>query len=86
LGKLSQLREYGFDRKAFGMDALEQLKLDMREVRIGVERLFVVATLQQQLQLEELEQKGGGSAPAKVAEPFSMRTEQKRQQARHKMK
>jgi transposase len=71
------------------MDAMEQLKLDVREGRIGVERLFdLIASLQRQLQaalqrLEELEKKAGGSDTAKVAEPYSVRAEEKRQQARH---
>jgi hypothetical protein len=57
------------------MEALEQLKRDVREGHIGVERLFdVIATLQRQLKaaqqrLDELEKKTGGSATAKVAEP-----------------
>src|SRR5271168_2504992 len=74
------------------MDAIEQLKRDVREGRLGVERLFdVIATLQRQLQaaqqrLEELEKKAGDSATAKVAEPFSMRAEEKRQEARHPKK
>jgi hypothetical protein len=81
------------------MEVLEQLKRDVREGRIGVERLFDVLVMQQrQLEsaqrqlkaalqrLEELEKKDGGSVTAKVAEPFSMRAEEKRQQARHKKK
>src|SRR5580700_7881086 len=74
------------------MDAIEQLKLDVREGRIGVERLFdVIASLQRQLQaaqqrLDELDKKAGDSATAKVAEPFSMRAEEKRQQARQPKK
>jgi transposase len=71
------------------MDAMEQLKLDVREGRLSVERLFdLIAALQRQLQaaqerLAELEKQVGGAATAKVAEPFSMRAEEKRQQARH---
>src|SRR5271170_6149486 len=74
------------------MDAIEQLKRDVREGRIGVERLFdVIASLQRQLQaaqqrLAELEKKADGSATAKVAEPFSLRAEEQRQQARHPKK
>jgi hypothetical protein len=77
------------------MDAIEQLKRDVREGRIGVERLLdvLVSTqrhleaTQSQLQaalqrIEELEKKAGGNATAKVAEPFSLRAEEKRQQAR----
>jgi transposase len=74
------------------MDAIEQLKQDVREGRFGVDRLIdVIATLQRQLEsakqrLEELEKKVGGTATAKVDKPFSMRAEEKRQQARHKKK
>ena len=73
------------------MDVLEQLKLDVREGRLGVERLFDVLTAQQrqleaqqrQLQaahqrIAELEKQTGGAATAKVAEPFSLRAEEKR--------
>ena len=80
------------------MDAIEQLKQDVREGRIGVDRLIdVIATQQRQLEsalqqlklaqqrIEELEKKTG-SATAKVDEPFSMRAEEKRQQARGKTK
>ena len=79
------------------MDASEQLKQDVREGRIGVARLIdVIGSLQRQLEaakqqleaakqrIEELETKAGGPMPpAKVEEPFSMRAEEKRQQARH---
>ena len=74
------------------MDAIEQLKQDVREGRIGVDRLIdVIEMLQRQLQaalrrIEELEKKAGGTGAAKVDEPFSMRAEEKRQQARHKNK
>src|SRR5471032_51223 len=74
------------------MDAIEQLKQDVREGRIGVDRLIDVIEMQQrQLQaalrrIEELEKKAGGSATTKVDEPFSMRAEEKRQQARGKNK
>jgi transposase len=74
------------------MDATEQLKQDVREGRIDVDHLIdVIVTLQRQLELarqriEELEKKAGGSATAKVDEPFSMRSEEKRQQARRKNK
>jgi transposase len=74
------------------MDAIEQLKQDVREGRIGVDRLIdVIAMQQRQLQaalrrIEELEKKAGGSATTKVDEPFSMRAEEKRQQARRKNK
>jgi len=76
-----------------GMDAIDQLKQDVREGRIDVDRLIdVLVSLQRQLEaakrrIEELEKKrGGGSggvaATAKVDQPFSMRAEEKRQQAR----
>ena len=74
-----------------GMDAIEQLKQDVREGRIDVDRLIdVLVSLQRQLEaakqrLEELEKKsgsGGVAATAKVGQPFSMRAEEKRQQAR----
>jgi hypothetical protein len=77
------------------MDAIEQLKRDVREGRIDVDRLIdVLVTQQRQLEaalaelkaakqrIEELEKKAGGSVTAKVVEPFSMRAEDKRQQAR----
>src|SRR5471030_2274419 len=79
------------------MDAIEQLKQDVREGRVGVDRLIdVIVTQQRQLEsalqelkaarqrIEELEKKVGGTA--KVGEPFSIRAEEKRQQARHKNK
>ncbi len=78
------------------MDAIEQLKQDVREGRIDVERLLdVLVMLQRQLEatqrqlqaaqqrIAELEKNAGGTAPAKVAEPFSLRAEEKRQQRRH---
>src|SRR5471032_3126192 len=74
------------------MDAIEQLKQDVREGRIGVDRLIDVIEMQQrQLQaalrrIEELKKKAGGSATTKVDEPFSMRAAEKRQQARRKNK
>ena len=74
------------------MDAGDQLKQDVREGRIDVDRLIdVIVTLQRQLEaakqrIEELEKKAGGSGTAKVDEPFSIRAEEKRQQARHKNK
>ena len=72
------------------MDAIEQLKQDVREGRIDGDRLIdVIVALQRQLaaaqqRIEELEKKAGGAGTAKVDEPFSMRAEEKRQQARHK--
>jgi transposase len=81
------------------MDAREQLKQDVVEGRMDVDRLIDInVTLQRQLELvlqelkaakqhiEELEKKAGGSGTAKVDEPFSMRAEEKRQQARHQNK
>jgi transposase len=74
------------------MDASEQLKQDFHEGRIDLDRLVgLVVSLQRQLQaaqqrIEELEKKVGGTATAKVDEPFSMRAEEKRQQARHPKK
>lgn len=74
-----------------GMDAIDQLKRDVREGRIDVDRLIdVIVSLQRQLEaakqrIEELEKKsgdGGASATAKLDQPFSMRAEEKRQQAR----
>jgi transposase len=79
------------------MDAIEQLKEDVCQGRIGVGRLIDVIVAQQrqleaalrelkaaQQRIEELEKKAGGNA--KVDEPFSMRAEEKRQQARHPKK
>ena len=81
------------------MVAIDQLRLDFREGRLNVERLFdVIVTLQRQLEssqrqqesakqrIEELEKKLGGPATAKVNEAFSLRAEEKRQEARLKKK
>jgi transposase len=74
------------------MDAIETLKQDVRAGRISPERLVdLVVTLQRQLQaaqqrIAELEQKLGGAAAAKVDEPFSLRAEEQRQEARGKNK
>ena len=72
---------------------MEQLKEDVRTGRIDANRLVdLVGTLQQQLQaanqrIAELEkQLGGTSGSAKLDEPFSMRAEEKRQEARGKKK
>jgi hypothetical protein len=68
---------------------VEQFKDDVREGRIDVDRLVdLVVTSQRELQaakrrIEELEQKLGGST-SKVDEPFSVREEEKRQEARGK--
>jgi transposase len=80
------------------MDAMEQLKEDLRTGRIDANRLVdLLATLQRELQAakqrnSELEQQiaelkkqlAAISGPAKVDEPFSMRAEEKRQEARGK--
>jgi transposase len=72
------------------MDEAERLKQDVREGHIDTDRLVgLVVTLQRQLheanrRIEELEKKQGGSATVKTAEPFSMRAEEQRQQARGK--
>lgn len=64
---------------------VEQFKEDVRQGRIAVDRLVdLVVTLQRQLdeakrQIEQLKQKLGGSATAKLDEPFSMRAEELRQ-------
>jgi transposase len=74
------------------MDAIETLKQDVREGRIGAERLVdLIVALQHQLQaahqrIEELEKKLGGSGTPKLDEPFSMRSEEQRQEARGKKK
>jgi transposase len=73
------------------MDAIEQLKEDVRTGRTDANRLVdLIATLQHELQaakqrITELEkQLAGTSGPAKVDEPFSLRAEEKRQEARGK--
>jgi transposase len=72
------------------MDDVKQLKEDVREGRIDADRLVeLVVTLQRELQearrrIEALEKKLGGSATVKVGEPFSLRAEEQRQQARGK--
>jgi hypothetical protein len=76
------------------MDAIDQLKRDVREGRVDAERLIdIVVTLQRQLEaarqrIEELEKKlgGGPGSPSTIPvdQPFSMRAEEKRQQARGK--
>jgi transposase len=71
------------------MDA-EQLKQEVREGRISVDRLVDLnVMLQRQLQealrrIEELEKKLNGPGTAKVSEPFSIRAEEQRQKARGK--
>src|ERR1700678_3996492 len=84
------------------MDAIEQLKQDVREGRIDAERLLdLIAMQQRQLEMTrrelnaalqriaEFEKKvrpPAASATTKVDQPFSMRAEEKRQQARHNKK
>src|SRR6202522_4379684 len=81
------------------MEAIDQLRQDLREGRLDVERLFdVIIALQRQLEssqrqlesakqrIEELEKKLGGPATAKVNEAFSVRADEKRQEARLKRK
>src|SRR5206468_10720472 len=81
------------------MGDLDRLKQDVQEGRIDSDRLVVlIVTLQRQLQaahqrideqtqrIEALEKQLGGAATTKVDEPFSVRAEEQRQQARHKKK
>lgn len=74
------------------MDAIEQLKEELRQGRIDSHRLVeLMVSLQRQLQaakqrIAELEKQLGGSPTAKIDEPFSMRAEEKRQEARGKTK
>jgi transposase len=75
------------------MDAIEQIKDDLQQGRIDTNRLIdLIVTLQRELQAAkqrnaELEkQLAGRTTPVKVDEPFSMRAEEKRQQARGKNK
>ncbi len=80
------------------MDAINDLKQDVAEGRIDADRLVdFVGTMQRQVQslqnelqtakrrIEELEQQLGATA-AKIDEPFSVRSEEKRQEARGKKK
>lgn len=77
------------------MDASDQLRQEVHEGRIDVDRLVdFVVTLQRQLQaatqqlhtanqrIAELEKQRGGPTPAKLEQPFSLRAEEQRQQAR----
>lgn len=72
------------------MDAIEQIKEDLRQGRIDPEKLVeVLVTLQRALdaarrRIADLEKQSGGSATTKVDEPFSMRAEERRQEARGK--
>jgi transposase len=69
---------------------VEQFKEDVRQGRIDADRLVeLVVMLQRQLQAaqrrnEELVKKLGGSPTEKVTEPFSVRAEEQRQEARGK--
>src|ERR1039457_3045868 len=70
----------------------EQLKQDVREGRIGLERLVdLIGMLQRQLdrgnkRIAELEAKLGGSPTEKVDQPFSVAAEERRQADRGKTK
>src|SRR4051812_26193461 len=73
------------------MDAVEQLKEDLRNGRFDPERLLaVVISLQRQLlaaqqRIAELERNSGPSRPTtKVDQPFSLRAEEQRQKAQGK--
>jgi hypothetical protein len=69
------------------MDAKEQLKNDVQAGRVSVDRLIdLIFTLQQRI--AELEKKlaATSSPTTKVDEPYSMKAEEKRQQARHPKK
>src|SRR5262249_57465202 len=71
------------------MDASEQLKEELRTGRIDAQRVVdLISTLQRALQaaqqrIAELEQQLAATVgPTKVEEPFSLRAEEQRQQAR----
>jgi transposase len=74
------------------MEAIEQLKRDVREGRIDAQRLVdLIATQQRELQaaqqrIANLEKQLAGSPTAKVDKPFSLRAEEKRQEARRQKK
>src|SRR5450755_3124479 len=74
------------------MDAGEQLREDLGEGRIDPSRLVdLILTLQRELQaakqrIAELEKERIGAPTARTEEPFSLRAEEKRQQARGKKK
>ena len=62
---------------------VEQLKEDVRQGRIPVDRLIdVIEALQRRI--KELERQLGKSGSPKFAAPFSMRAEEKRQESRGK--
>ena len=70
------------------MSEIEQLRKDVKEGRIAADRVIdLLVKLQQALEkanrrIEELEKQLGGSATVKVEQPFSLRAEEQRQQAR----
>lgn len=72
------------------MDAIERIKDDLRKGRLDVERLIeLLIRLQRELdaakrRIAELEKKLEGAATKKVDEPFSVRAEEQRQEARGK--
>ena len=74
------------------MDIAEQLKDDLREGRLQPERLAdLYVASQRDLQsanqrIVDLEKQLGGSSTPKVVEPFSLRSEERRQDARGKKK
>ena len=74
------------------MDATESLENDVREGRIDADRLIaVVDALQRQLRratqrIAELEKLLPNAPTAKVDEAFSLRAEEKRQEARNPTK
>jgi len=67
---------------------VEQLKQDVGEGRVSVDRLIdLIVMLTRQLadahrRIAELEKKLGGGAAAKVDQPYSLKAEEKRQEAR----
>jgi transposase len=97
-GKLAQLMGYRFTTVAvMGAIEIETLKQDVQEGRIAADRLVdllasqqrVMEELRRQLRaanqcIEELEKKLGSPPTAKLDEPFSLRAEEKRQDARGK--
>jgi transposase len=79
------------------MDQIERIKDDLRDGRINPERLVeLIEMLQRQSQsaqreleaakrrIKELEKRLGGAATTKIDEPFSIRAEERRQEARGK--
>src|SRR4051812_28758724 len=74
------------------MEHIEQLQEDVRAGRVDSARLIdLIATLSRQLQtahqrIAELEKEVRGAGTAKLAEPFSMRAEEQRQEKRGRTK